>query len=182
MRKLLFTLMLLASSLALAGTVYKWVDEDGVVHYSDQPHQNAQKLQVHDVQTYKPSALDTTPAANGAPPNGVSPQRTGYQGCAIVQPSDAQDFANIDSLPIVVQTDPRLRAGDQVYVTLDGQPLNNGAPTGGQFALSPVDRGSHTLQAVVKGPDGAVLCQTPGVSFNVHQTSVLGPANPLRPH
>ena len=31
MRKLLFTLMLLASSLALAGTVYKWVDEDGVV-------------------------------------------------------------------------------------------------------------------------------------------------------
>jgi hypothetical protein len=181
MQKLVFTLMLLASSLALAGTVYKWVDEDGVVHYSDQPHQNAQKLQVHDVQTYKPSALDTTPTNTGtpAPPNS---KPTGYAGCAITEPQDAQDFANVDALNVIVQTDPHLRAGDQIYVTLDGQALNNGAPTGTQFTLSPVDRGSHTLQAVVKGSDGSVLCQTPGISFNVHQTSILNPANPLRPH
>ena len=38
---------------AVAATVYKWVDENGVVHYSDQPHPNAQKIHVQAAQTYK---------------------------------------------------------------------------------------------------------------------------------
>ena len=63
MRTLAFTLLLLVCSLAVAATtVYRWVDEDGVVHYSDQPHPNAEKLQVHAAQSYKPSALDTAAA------------------------------------------------------------------------------------------------------------------------
>jgi hypothetical protein len=46
MRILPFTLMSLACSVVLAATVYKWTDEDGVVHYSDQPHPNAEKVPV----------------------------------------------------------------------------------------------------------------------------------------
>ena len=38
MRTILFTLISLGCMAALAGPVYKWVDENGVVHYSDQPH------------------------------------------------------------------------------------------------------------------------------------------------
>ena len=35
--------MSLACTAAVAATVYKWVDENGVVHFSDQPHENAEK-------------------------------------------------------------------------------------------------------------------------------------------
>ena len=63
MRKLAFTLMPLLCSLALAATVYKWVDENGVVHYSDQPHANAEKLQVKDAQTFPHSSLGVAPPA-----------------------------------------------------------------------------------------------------------------------
>jgi Domain of unknown function (DUF4124) len=178
MRTLIFTLIFLAAPLALATTVYKWVDDDGVVHYSDQPHPNAQKLQVKDVQTYKSS-----PVTAGGPPTPPPPRSAGaYRGCAILQPPTASDYANIDSLSVVVQTDPALRAGDQIYVLLDGQALNGGAPTGAQFNLSPVDRGEHSLQAVVKASDGSVVCQTSDVTFNVHQPSVQNPVNPVRPH
>jgi Domain of unknown function (DUF4124) len=181
MRKLVFTLISLACSLAFAQSVYKWVDENGVVHYSDQPHPNAEKIHVKAVQTYKPTALDTP--ASGAP--GAAPTAAGgasYQGCAVVQPQDGQDFANVPSLNIVVQTDPVLRSGDQIFVTLDGQGLNDGKATGAQFTLSPVDRGTHTLQAQVRSADGTVMCQTPTVTFNVHQPSIANPANPVRPH
>jgi hypothetical protein len=181
MRKLAFTLMSLVCSLALAQSVYKWVDENGVVHYSDQPHPNAEKIHVKAVQTYKPTALDTP--VSGAP--GATPAATAgasYQGCAVVQPQDGQDFANIPSLSIVVQTDPVLHPGDQIFVTLDGQGLNDGKATGGQFTLSPVDRGTHTLQAQVRSANGTVMCQTPAVTFNVHQASIANPANPVRPH
>src|SRR5215472_6387985 len=175
MRTLAFTLLSLACSIALAATVYRWVDDDGVVHYSDQPHPNAEKLQVHAAQTYKPSAADTAAAAGGGASSGAAPAP--YRGCAIMQPQDGQNFANVDSLTVVVQTDPVLHQGDKVYVTVDGQALNGGNPTGSQFVLSPVDRGTHIAQAQVKDASGAVQCQTPPVTFEVHQNSVLNPNN-----
>jgi hypothetical protein len=172
--------MLLVCSAALAATVYRWVDEDGVVHYSDQPHPNAEKLQVHAAQSYKPSALDTPAGAAGGASAAAPAQ---YRGCAIVQPQDGQAFANVDSLTVVVQTDPALHQGDKVYVTVDGQALNGGNPTGSQFVLSPVDRGTHTAQALVKDAGGAVQCQTPPVTFEVHQNSILNPNNAkVTPH
>ena len=182
MRTLAFTLILLVCGAALAATVYRWVDEDGVVHYSDQPHPNAEKMQVHAAQTYKPSALDTPASSSGGGSNPTAAAAP-YRGCAIVQPQDGQALANIDSLTVVVQTDPPLHQGDRVYVTVDGQALNAGNPTGSQFVLSPVDRGTHTAQAQVKDGGGAVQCQTPPVTFEVHQNSVLNPNNPrVTPH
>ena len=176
MRTLTFTLLSLVCSAALAATVYKWVDENGVVHYSDQPHPNAEKLQVHAAQTYKPSALDT-PAAGGGGGANPTAAPAPYRGCAIVQPQDGQAFANIDSVTVVVQTDPQLHQGDKIFVTVDGQALNGGNPTGSQFVVSPVERGTHTAQAQVKDASGAVQCQTPPVTFEVHQNSVLNPNN-----
>jgi hypothetical protein len=181
MRTLAFTLFLLVCGAALAATVYRWVDEDGVVHYSDQPHPNAEKMQVHAAQTYKPSAPDSPASASGG--GSTAAAAVAYRGCAIVQPQDGQQFANIDSLTVVVQTDPQLHQGDRVFVTVDGQALNGGNPTGSQFVLSPVDRGTHTAQAQVKDSGGAVQCQTPPVTFEVHQSSILNPNNPrVTPH
>lgn len=179
-----FTLMSLACALLLsaplsATTVYKWVDENGVVHYSDQPHTDAQKIRVQAAQTYKSS--DSAAAPGGAPlaPAPANAPQALYQGCAIAQPVDDQTLTNVDSLTIIVRTDPSLRPGDQIFLLLDGLALNNGAATGTQFVLTPVDRGTHTLQAVVRDSGGGLMCQTPAVTFNVHQPSVLGPANPL---
>ena len=36
----------LLSGVAMAATVYKWVDAQGVTHYSDQPHPQAQEINV----------------------------------------------------------------------------------------------------------------------------------------
>jgi Domain of unknown function (DUF4124) len=183
MRTLAFTLLCLACSLALAATVYRWVDENGVVHYSDQPHPNAEKLQVHAAQTYKPSALDAPSAGGGASSSTSSSSSSPYRGCAVVQPPAGQSYANVDSLTVVVQTDPQLHPGDKVYVMVDGQAVNGGAPSGPQFVLSPVERGSHTVQAQVKDAGGAIMCQTPTVTFEVHQNSILNPNNPrVTPH
>jgi hypothetical protein len=176
--------MSLLCSLALAGaTVYRWVDDNGVVHYSDQPHANAEKLHVNAAQSYKPAASDSAPAGGGGQAPATAAAAAAYRGCAIVQPQDDQTFTNIDSLTVVVQTDPQLHSGDRVYVTVDGQALNGGSPTGAQFVLSPVERGTHTAQAQVKDSGGAVHCQTPAVTFHVQQNSVLNPNNNrITPH
>jgi hypothetical protein len=183
MRGILFTLISLACSVVLASTtIYKWVDENGVVHYSDQPHQNAEKLQVEGAQTY-PSSGARTPYGQQRHGEDSSRQRAEepYEGCSIVQPGAEQTLENVDSTVVNVQTIPALRQGDRIYLSMDGQPLNGGQPTGNPFGISQLVRGSHTLSAQVRGTDGTVLCQSQ-INFYVHQPSVANPASPIRPH
>jgi hypothetical protein len=175
MRTALFALICLGAAAALAGPVYKWTDENGVVHYSDQPHPDAKKVDVAPAQTYKSThAPAAVPAQEESAPEGPP-----YKNCSVAQPQDQQEFANLEQLRIVVFTDPGLRPGDQIFVIMDGQQLGN-AP-GGQYLLNPVERGTHTLQGVVKDGSGTPVCQTPGVTFSVHQPSVQNPVNPVRP-
>ena len=179
MRTFLFTLISLAAGVTLAANVYRWVDENGVVHYSDQPHANAQKVHIEDPQTYKAAPVPAGPQGPLTPP--AQPPPT-YRGCAVSDPADEQSYANVDALTVRVSTDPTmLFEGDQIYLVLDGQTLNGGAPTGASYTLTPVDRGTHTVQAVIKDGRGALMCQSPPVTFHVHQSSVLNP-NTRRPH
>ena len=181
MGRIAFTLICLASTVALATTVYKWIDENGVVHYSDQPHANAQKLQVQGVQTYSAGA-SSLPAAGAAPesrPASANP----YQGCVIAQPLNEQNLPNAQSVFVRVQTDPLPRQGDRIYMVMDGQALNGGNATGMSFNVTPIERGAHTVQAQVKDSTGQVLCQTPPVTFYVHQPNLLSPGPPkVNPH
>jgi len=152
-----------------------------VVHYSDQPHPNAEKVHVQAVQTYKSGPYDAGGGAQPAPSGGGTAPAA-YAGCAIAQPADNQNYPNADSLSIVVRTDPSLHPGDQIFLMLDGAPLNNAQPVGTQFTLSPVERGTHTLQAVVRAGTGALMCQTPAVTFSVSQPSTQNPVSPVKPH
>ncbi|HTT42835.1 MAG TPA: DUF4124 domain-containing protein [Steroidobacteraceae bacterium] len=176
MRTALFALICLGAAAALAGPVYKWTDENGVVHYSDQPHPDAQKVQLAPAQTYKSTHA---PAAVPAPEPESAPAGPPYRNCSVAQPQDQQEFANLEQLRIVIFTDPSLRPGDQIFVIMDGTQLGN-AP-GGQYLLNPVERGTHTLQALVKDGSGTMVCQTQGVTFSVHQPSTQNPVNPVRP-
>jgi len=179
MRRTPFTLISLACLLALAAaagattTIYKWVDENGVVHYSDQPHPNAQKLEVEGVQTYSSKSAAVRAPAPSEPE--AAQGGPAYRGCAIAQPLDQQNLQNAESVFIRVQTDPVVRRGDQVFISMDGQGLNGGLATGMSFNVTPIDRGAHTVQAQVKDRDGQTLCQTPPVTFYVHQPTLFTP-------
>src|SRR6201985_1687410 len=103
MRALVFTLLSVASAVALSATVYKWVDENGVTHYSDQPHENAQKVQIAQPQTYSPGPLPYTPRSAQAP----GPQQAGNTyPCTVTAPSNAQTFQNTTSVTVAAQFSP----------------------------------------------------------------------------
>lgn len=177
-QRILFTLISLACSVAFATTVYKWVDENGVIHYSDQPHPNAQKLQVEGVQTYSSrSASVREPAESESASTTPNP----YKGCAIAQPLEQQNLPNAQSVFVRVAADPVPRSGDRIYITMDGQGLNGGQPTGLSFNVTPIDRGSHSVSAQIRSPDGTILCQTPNVTFYVQQPNLFSPGTSGQP-
>lgn len=176
---LLFTLISVASTMSVAATVYRWVDENGVVHFSDQPHENAEKIQLKAPQTYTPAKPPPVDVSSQAQPH--QPSQT-YRSCTIASPQSEAAFANTSSVNAAVSVQPPLKRGDAVVVMMDGQPVPGVPPDGGAFTISPVDRGSHTLQMQVVDSSGRAICQSPPVTFHVHQPSVLNPANPANPN
>lgn len=180
MRALVFTLMCIAvSTTALAATVYKWVDQDGVTHYSDQPHPGAQKIEVQAAQTYKGSGqrfANPVPRSSGA-------SGPVYSACAITRPTPDEVFMNTAAAPASVHVDPGLRPSDRLAVLLDGTPVQSSVAPDVEFTLAGLARGTHSLSVRVEDSSGAVVCQSAGVTFNVHQPSVLAPNLPaVRPH
>jgi len=183
MRPIRFTLicigLLSAAALADNGgttTVYRWVDPQGVVHYSDQPHPNAQKLEVRGAQTFSAPPVPATSSATAS--QQTQPPATPYQGCAITQPTDQQMLMNVYQATAVVQASPPLPSGDEVRLFVDGKQIQG---SGNSFTF-PVFRGQHSVQAVIEDTTGQIVCETSSVTFFVHQPSVQNPHNPVHPH
>jgi len=175
MRALTFTLMLLASTASVAATIYKWVDEKGVTHYSDQPHESATKIEVSSAQTYA-----ATPAP---PPRPQQPQNAprSYSVCEIFVPENDEVFFNTQSVSARVRLEPSLHSGHRLAIALDGKRVADSSSSA-EFTLSPVYRGTHSVMAVVEdATTGQSVCQTPSVTFHVRQPSDIAPNRANRP-
>jgi hypothetical protein len=180
MRQIVLPLLLMASASTLAATVYKWVDANGVTHYSDQPFPGAKKIEVEAAQTYAaPSSEKATvpqPARKAKAPDGPL-----YAACDVFKPSDEESLVNVNSVTAKVRLDPGLRAGDRALIALDGKVLADVEMAGNEFTISPIYRGTHTVSAIVQNLAGNIVCQSDPITFYVRQASTLSPQSPLRP-
>jgi len=62
LKRLFFGIAALALAGAVFGQAYKWVDEDGVVHYSDRPQEGAEEIQLPTTQRSSQPSRSPTPA------------------------------------------------------------------------------------------------------------------------
>lgn len=168
--------MLLACTASFAATIYKWVDEKGVTHYSDQPHESAQKVEVTSAQTYTP-----TPVADTSSQRDETPRVASYNVCEIFSPQADEVFFNTQTVSARVRLEPSLQAGHRLAIALDGKRVSDSYASS-DFTLSPVYRGTHTAVAVVEDArTGQAICTTSSVTFHVRQPSDLAPNRANRP-
>lgn len=179
-RLCLFGLALgLAAGVAPAD-VYRWVDEDGTVHYSDEPREGAERLELGEPATVQ------TPDAGAAPAREEpeAPEEAereaddeGYERFAITSPQPEQTIQSAPGrVPVALALQPQLREGHAVTLLLDGEPVQQSPLEGLELTLEPVDRGTHTLEARVTDDRGEVLARTDRVTFYLHRPSVNLPA------
>lgn len=170
-----FAILLFISGAAFAGTMYKWVDANGTIHYSDRPQPGATELHIDTraPASAPPPSLTLAPAsASGAEPA----EAFRYQSCAIVRPANDETLANAYSMSVGWQIQPGLRPGDRVTLALDGQLVAGVSPTGTSFTISPVDRGTHTLMVSIVDANGRGMCQSAPVIVHVRQPTLYSPA------
>lgn len=161
----------LLTTLPAGAAIYKWTDEKGLVHFSDEPHPGAEQLTVK-----QPPVYHSPPVDLQSEQQATTAAVSGYQEFGIVQPQPEATVRNNPGTVIVrFRIEPALRPGDHIQVLLDGQPKGTGATT--TVALHRVVRGTHTLTAVIEDKAGKVLARASPVTFYMHRPSVHIPAN-----
>lgn len=176
MRKFILLIGILHHGGALAD-IYRWVDENGSVVYSDRPHPGAEKIEAVPVQTVP--ALPLAEPTKPVPPPEMAPN---YVTFSIITPTDQQNIHNPPdgnvSVSVLLEPSLDLERGHRLSLHVDKQPFSEpGSVT--EFVLPNVSRGSHLLQAFVLDGDGAVIGKTPVITFHLHrQIAQRPPASP----
>lgn len=173
MRTALYVLLALAAPAFAGQTVYKWVDEKGVTHLSDQPIAGAEKVELQSgpnraaapAPTYSPPASTPEPAKAGPV----------YSRFVIASPQQDQTFANTGGkISVQLVATPAIADGHRVALYLDGSQVSDFSPTATTYEFAEMPRGTHTLKAVVS-QNGRTIQETPPVTFHVRQESIAKP-------
>ena len=179
MRLAWFVLLFLTAAAAGAAELWRWVDEQGVVHYSDRPVPGAEKIVVSGAQTFSAPAV---PAAGRDADDADDGQAGGegvYRRLAITQPGPEETLWNIEGrLDVRIAVDPAVRGRHSLRVMLDGQRVEDVPPAATSFTLGNVFRGEHTLMVSIVDESGRELISSAPVTFFVQQTSLNNPNNP----
>ncbi len=184
MRWLIF-LLAIAPVLAFADT-WRWVDENGVVNYSDTPHPGAERVDLRVIQT-TPFAESSGSAESGEAA-GQTGETTGaasasYESVSILRPQPEETLWNLEGqLDVQVSVEPEIQSDHRLKLYLDGTEVVGIPPGATSFTIDRVFRGMHTLRAAVQDQSGRQLGASEAIRFYVQQTSVQNPqGGPPRP-
>ncbi len=171
MRTFIALIAALAAGAALA-QAYKWVDENGVVHYSDTPREGAEQIQLPSDgrrpqrPAYTPPPQPSQAAAETAEP----PEVFKYDSIEVVAPAPEETLWNIEGvLNVALRVSPALRPEDQVRVYFDGEQQ---LVSGTNFQIQEVWRGVHNIQAEIVDSTGRLMARSLPNRFYVQQNSI----------
>ena len=163
---------ILAAGVVMA-QAYKWVDDEGVVHYSDRPREGAERIELPKSSTRRA----TTPA----PARTVSrqpatteeaPAAFKYESLEISTPAAEETLWNIETiLNVSLSVQPALQTGHQIRVYFDGE---SQMVSGTSFQLEEVYRGIHNLQAEIVDERGKLMIRSRTNRFYVQQNNIGG--------
>jgi len=166
---LLFNLM----PLLAMGAIYKYINPNGTVEYSDQSREGAVEVKVAPLRTDVPlpSKIKKTLSPEEAQPQ----QAVSSYQLSIVNPkNEATVRENTGKIEVTLQVTPPIDANSNytLQLLLDGQAMDE-VSTRPKYTLTNVDRGTHTLQAKLLDPWGRVVAHSKSITFYMRRHSIL---------
>jgi hypothetical protein len=160
-------------SAAPAAVVYKWVDADGVVHFSDQPVPGAEKITTSGGSTTR-GVLGQPMPSSGGQSDKQKPPAKASQHIAITSPAPDQTFTGGQQVSASLSAEPALAPNQTVTWTLNGAPVGEES-NATELALPDLARGTYTLAATVSDSVSGQSISADPVTFNVVRPSVMSP-------
>ncbi len=174
MRILLITLLLLPT-FAFA-TIYKWVDKDGKVHYSDTQVENSQTVEFKS-NTQNNIKLPSPVVLPNSPKPLAKAEQEIYQ-LEITNPFEEETLRdNNGDMTILASISPNLAKEHQLVLLMDGKLI--GTPQRSAiFKLNNIDRGEHIFKVQVIAQNGKQIASTPPRTVFLHRTIINSAIKP----
>jgi hypothetical protein len=169
--RLLLLCITLTFLTSVSAEVYRSLDDDGNVIYTDKPSPDAEEIKIDEVQTISPPPVkdfEYTPPEKSA--------ITSYTKVEISSPANDQVFTgSLGDVTVSVLILPALNTalGDRLILHMDGKKQADSTST--SFSFTNLDRGTHTVKVDVVDREGKPLKSSAPVSFTIHRPSLLKP-------
>ncbi len=170
LRSVFMLACLLAAVSAAAQEAYRWVDEDGIVHYSDRPREGAESIVLPSPNVATTRRVPRPSATQDQEEEPAEEPKTGYTSIEIISPGPEETLWNIEGvLNVSVALQPALQQGHQLRAYFDGEmrPVS-----GTSFQLQEVWRGVHNIQVEVVDSTGRMMIRSQPNRFYVQQNTV----------
>lgn len=160
--------------------VYRSVDANGVVTYSDQPNLGGKEVIVQPPNITTLSTTSVISKKDSASKTNVKTpeEKVPYTSFVIQSPKDQETFYNQTQIDASVTIEPALQSGDLIQFYLNAEAIGKASDNTAIVIPRVSDdkeiltRGSHTLHAVIINAEGNVIETTPSITVFVHQSTV----------
>lgn len=184
MKKLIaVTMLFLAGNIQAA--IYVNQNASGGTEYTDTPSMTSKAIVIPETNSIStPKPVTQTPAAspqsaagaavntNDDADNTATSQASSYTAFEIISPKNEETLQNQPIIPVEMRIEPNMLPGDKIQLMLDGKPA--GTPTATSYQeLGIVERGTHTLYAVIVNNKGQNIKQTSTITIFVHRNSTI---------
>jgi len=177
---MIFALLMLSATPLLA-QVYKVVDEDGNVTYTDQPPADGsgpielKPISVVEAPTYQTAPRTGDEADTEEKGMSLAYLRKNYKDFTIVSPQQDESVWRADGpISVAWNTKYALQDGMQVTLFLDGK--RHSSTTQQIVAMANLDRGEHVLSAELRDANNRLIAQAAPVTFFVRQPGLYNRA------
>lgn len=165
--RLISFLLFLALSFCAHAEMYKWVDADGNITYSDRPQPGASNDDEVTEVTVPP--VNTVPAVDTSvldkSEETKQDNQPGAESISIISPQDDEAIReNAGNVSISVAVEPIL-VDETVAIYLDGNEVSRGQAT--NVYLQNIDRGTHIITAEVISAEGNIVASASPVTFHL---------------
>ncbi|WP_053982024.1 DUF4124 domain-containing protein [Marinagarivorans algicola] len=155
------------STQVIANEVYKSVDENGKVTYSDNPI--GTKIEEVDL-----PIINSAPAVEPQPYTPTTRASREQSSVIITSPSDkTQVPAGQRDLVVSAEANPPIGSGFSAQLYFNGKPFGP-AQADTHFVIKEIIRGEHTLSVAVLNPRGKIISRSKSITVYVHRPRVGG--------
>ena len=172
-------LIVCIAAVAQAASVYRWVDNDGQVHYSDLPANGSESVELRESSVYTPRELPDISRDEEAEvadeEEGLNEAESVYESLRVVVPDNGETVrSNEGEVRISIELQPGLAEGHKIRIYLDGGKASGELPTT-QVTLQNVERGTHSLVVAVVDAADLELIRSEATTFHLKRLAALKP-------
>jgi len=164
-----YTLLLLLITFAAQADVYRSVDKQGNVIFSDTSTDNAEKIELQESYIYTPPVI--IDEADDELPSPLVEMAVPDYSIVITSPSQNEAIReNAGNITITIAVTPALNTerGDKLIFSLDGL-LKSETQDANSYTFTNVDRGSHIAVVSIVDKTGKVMKASKSILFHLQR-------------